>query len=87
MATRGDDTALAESVKAIIADQVEFGDVPREITVDDDLWVLGLTSLKWVSIIMETENQFGIEFTDDMLTMATFRSIRSICAAIESVST
>lgn len=48
-----------------------------------DLYNAGLTSLATVSVMLALEEQFDIEFPDNMLGRKTFGSIESIVQAIE----
>lgn len=55
------------------------------INADDDLFNFGLTSLSTVGLMMALEDEFDIEFTDEMLDRKTFHSINSIKEAVEAL--
>lgn len=51
-----------------------------------DLYGAGLTSLATVGLMLALEQQFDIEFPDNMLGRKTFGSIESIVEAIEQLA-
>lgn len=48
-----------------------------------DLYKAGLTSLATVGLMLALEEQFNVEFPDNMLSRKTFGSIESIVDALE----
>lgn len=50
-----------------------------------DLYNAGLTSLATVGLMLALEQQFDIEFPDNMLGRKTFGSIESIIEAVEQL--
>jgi acyl carrier protein len=53
-----------------------------DLSDDDDLFKLGMTSHASVSVMLALEDAFEVEFPERMLRKATFESIRSIQLAI-----
>ncbi len=53
---------------------------------DAELSAAGLTSHATVSVMLALEEEFGIEFPDQMLTRGVFTSIASIRSAIETLA-
>jgi len=53
-----------------------------DLSDDDDLFKLGMTSHASVSVTLTLEDAFEVEFPERMLRKATFESIRSIQLAI-----
>lgn len=51
----------------------------------DDLFVAGMTSHQSVGVMLAVEDEFDIEFPDELLTRDTFSSIATISAALGSV--
>lgn len=47
-----------------------------------DLWEAGMDSLLSVSLLVALEDEFDIEFPDDLLTRETFSSVDRITAAV-----
>jgi acyl carrier protein len=61
-----------------------------QVTVDglsatDDLWAAGLTSLESVRMMMDIEDELGVEFPPSMLNRSTFRNLAAIEGAINSL--
>jgi acyl carrier protein len=49
---------------------------------DDDLYLLGLTSHATVNVMLALEDEFEIEFPEQMLRRATFQSLANIRTAL-----
>ncbi len=52
---------------------------------DTDLWESGLDSLLSVSLMVALEDEFDVEFPDEMLTRGTFSSVRRISDGIATL--
>lgn len=50
--------------------------------VDDDLYAAGMTSHASVNVMIAIEDELDVTFPDEMLTKATFASVRSILEAV-----
>ena len=69
-----------------ILDEVGSLGVPIDgLADDDDLYDAGLMSRASVQIMLALEDEFDIEFPDNMLNRHTFQSIASIRDCISSV--
>lgn len=53
---------------------------------DADLVTLGLDSMSAINLLLDLEQEFGIEFPDAMLTDETFRTLSSLRTAIQSLT-
>jgi len=53
-----------------------------ELSDDDDLFRLGMTSHASVRVMLALEDEFGVEFPEHMLRRGTFESIASIRQSI-----
>ena len=53
-----------------------------DLSDDDDLFKLGMTSHASVTVMLALEHEFGVEFPERMLRKGTFESIGSIRQAI-----
>jgi len=53
-----------------------------DLSDDDDLFRLGMTSHASVSVMLALEDAFGVEFPEHMLRKSTFESISSIRQAV-----
>ena len=52
---------------------------------DDDLWAAGLTSLESVRMMMDIEDELGLEFPPPLLSRSTFGSLSAIQRAVVAV--
>lgn len=57
-------------------------------TLEDsaDLFDAGLTSLTTVNLMLAIEDQFDVEFEDDMLVRETFESIDALVAVVQELT-
>jgi acyl carrier protein len=55
------------------------------IADDYDLYRAGMKSFATVQLMMSIEDEFGIEFPEEMLTRDTFRSIAAMERAVSSL--
>ena len=53
---------------------------------DSDLHVAGLTSFATVEVMLSIEDEFGIEFPEEMITRARFGSIATIGEAVRTIA-
>jgi acyl carrier protein len=58
---------------------------PREVDGQADLYELGLTSHASVDVMLALEDEFDIEFPEEVLKKSTFASIHNIGQVIESL--
>jgi acyl carrier protein len=56
------------------------------LRVYDDLFQAGMTSHASVNVMLALEDEFDIEFPEEMLNRSTFESIETICDSIASLS-
>lgn len=59
---------------------------PASIREDTDLYRAGMSSLSTVNVMMALEEEFGVEFPDNMLQAGTFQSVASIRSALERLT-
>jgi acyl carrier protein len=57
----------------------------ENLSNSDDLHNAGLTSLATVGLMLALEDQFDIEFPENMLTRKTFESIQSIVDSLNQL--
>jgi acyl carrier protein len=55
--------------------------------LDDDLFQAGMTSHASVNVMLALEEEFDIEFPEEMLQKSTFESIQAICTSISHLMT
>ncbi|MFD7785587.1 acyl carrier protein [Streptomyces nojiriensis] len=82
-----EDTAVTTSGPAERVRKVLFsvlgGSVDASLVgPDTDLWEAGLDSLLSVSLMVALEDEFDVEFPDELLTRETFSSVRRITDAV-----
>lgn len=53
---------------------------------DADLWRAGMTSKNAVRVMLDVEDEFGIEFPPEGLSHASFASVDAIATTVERVS-
>jgi acyl carrier protein len=72
---------VARTVRAVIE---AHGRLPGRTSVgdDEDLFRAGMTSHATVNVMLALEEAFDIEFSDELLTKSTFRSVSSIQDAV-----
>jgi acyl carrier protein len=62
-----------------------LADLDGPVPMDTPLSDLGLDSLRAVSLVLDLEDTFEIEFPDEMLLEATFRTGRALRQAITTL--
>ena len=77
-------STVEQQVKAIVAEQlgVKQEQVTNDASFVDDL---GADSLDTVELVMALEEEFDIEFPDEVLKKSTFESVHNIAQVIESL--
>ncbi|QTL52730.1 MULTISPECIES: acyl carrier protein [Priestia] len=58
----------------------------KDLKDNTDLYEVGLSSHASVNILLSLENEFDIEFPDDVLNKKMFSSINNLIEAVESVT-
>lgn len=56
-----------------------------DLSDDSDLYDAGLTSFATVQLMLALEDQFGVEFPENMLNRRTFSSIARIVASVNEL--
>jgi len=75
----------AEKVREILTQHGRLSRPVDQLQDTSDLYNAGLTSLATVSLMLALEEQFNIEFPDNMLSRKTFASIESIVDAVQKL--
>jgi acyl carrier protein len=76
--------SVADTVRSLVTKQLNLNGYSQDLRPDDNLWSLGMTSLTCLGLMLSIEDTFEIELPDEALKEATFRSINTISAAVES---
>jgi acyl carrier protein len=78
---------VQNQVREVLAAHARMAVDPQEIDDTADLYDLGMTSHASVDVMLALEDEFDIEFPEEMLKKSTFESVRNISQAIESLVT
>ena len=76
---------LQANIRTILEEHSKLTIDIAELSDDDDLYNVGLSSLTTVNVMLALEDHFDIEFEDHMLTRATFQSVNSLADAIQDL--
>lgn len=76
---------MEERIRRIVKDNARLQVDVASLAADADLYQAGLTSHASVSLMLALEDEFGVEFPQEMLRKKTFESIASIRAALQSL--
>lgn len=76
--------SVADTVRRLVAQQLNLNGSGHDLPADEDLWRLGMTSLTCLGLMLSLEDTFEIELPEDALQDSTFRSINTISAAVQS---
>lgn len=84
MANDLSEPVLSDHIREILASHARIAAGER-LRDQDDLFRAGMTSHATVSVMLALEEAFDVEFTDQMLSRDTFRSVLSIRRAVASL--
>jgi acyl carrier protein len=84
MRTATNDSAK-DRVAGIVLEILERRSVNQQISVDDDLQNVGLTSLDMVNLMLSVEAEFDLRIPDTDMTPRNFRSISAIDALVTTL--
>lgn len=73
---------MDERIREVLAAHGRLAGDVVALGVDDDLFVAGMSSHASVGVMLALEDEFDLEFPDEMLNRLVFSSIRSIREAI-----
>ncbi len=73
---------ITEEIRRVLRENARLVVEVDDLSDDDDLFRLGMTSHASVSVMLALEDAFGVEFPEQMLRKQTFESIASIQQAI-----
>ena len=78
---------MEETIRLVLAEHGRLAMDPTSIDENTDLFDAGMTSHASVNVMLALEEEFDIEFPEEMLQKSTFESIEAICSSIASLST
>jgi acyl carrier protein len=75
-----------EDIRKLV--EVHLGDLcpPTGIGLDDNLWDLGMDSMKSVAIVLAVEDKLGVELSDEMMNRDNFSSVRRIADMVVALA-
>jgi acyl carrier protein len=76
-----------ERVRATLAEHARLPVDVQTLRAYDDLFQAGMTSHASVNVMLALEEEFDIEFPEEMLQKSTFESVEAICTSVASLST
>jgi acyl carrier protein len=76
---------LKDKIRKIIKDHARLAIDVSALDDTADLGQAGMTSHANVMLMLALENEFGLEFPDQMLSRRVFESVETIADAIESL--
>jgi acyl carrier protein len=72
------ESAVKDKVIEIVGRMLAKRSIQRQVTIDDDLRDIGLTSLDMVNLMLAVEGEFDLRIPEDDMTPANFRSVAMI---------
>ena len=72
-------------IRDVLAAQGRMAVDPHQVDEHADLYELGLTSHASVDVMLALEDEFDIEFPEEVLKKATFASVHNIAQVIEGL--
>ena len=76
---------MHDQIRDVLANHGRMAIDPREVDEQADLYELGLTSHASVDVMLALEEEFDIEFPDEVLKKSTFASVRNIQQVVEGL--
>ena len=76
---------MQERIRDVLAAHGRMAVDPRDVDGNADLYELGLTSHASVNVMLALEDEFDIEFPDEVLKKSTFASVSNIQQVVEDL--
>ena len=77
---------MMEKIRELIALHAGLPEGAADITDDTDLYRAGMKSFASVQLMLALEEAFDVEFPEELLNRATFRSLGAIRQAMAQIS-
>ncbi|WP_397381126.1 phosphopantetheine-binding protein [Prosthecobacter sp.] len=78
-------TDLPLKLQEILRPKLRFLAHSAEVPMDEDLGKLGLDSMASIDLLMEIEQQFGVQIPDELMTADTFTTGSHLRSVIEKL--
>lgn len=76
---------LAPKLQEILRPKLRFLTPGNAVPMDEDLGRLGLDSMASIDLLMEIEQELGVQIPDELMTAETFATGRHLLAVIEKL--
>jgi acyl carrier protein len=76
---------MQNQIRDVLAAHGRMAVDPHEVDEKADLYELGLTSHASVDVMLALEEEFDIEFPDEVLKKSTFASVHNIAQVVEGL--
>jgi acyl carrier protein len=76
---------LTPKLQEILRPKLRFLTADAAVPMDEDLGKLGLDSMASIDLLMEIEQQLGVQIPDEMMTVETFSTGNHLLAVIEKL--
>lgn len=76
---------MEDKIREIIGTHARLTVSANSLPEDADLYAVGMSSQASVSIMVALEDEFDVEFPDQMLKRSVFQSVSSIRAALDEL--
>jgi acyl carrier protein len=77
---------METQIRAILQEHSGLDGAAQRISIYENLWLLGMTSLASVHVMLALESTFGVEIPDEKLRHATFSSIHEVMSCIRELT-
>ena len=74
--------SIDSRIREVVRDHARISANPMDLSESADLYDAGMTSHASVNLMLALENEFDVEFPDELLTRSVFSSIETIERAI-----
>ncbi|MDC0662365.1 phosphopantetheine-binding protein [Marinobacter sp. SS21] len=78
-------STIKEKIQQCLVEHLRMVSAAEDIDPNAELTTLGLTSMAATNLLIDLEDEFGVEFSDDLLTPEVFRTVASLETAIEGL--
>ena len=74
--------SVTDAIRGVLAEHARLGVDVASLSDGDDLYAAGMTSHASVTVMLACEDEWDIEFPQQLLRKSTFSSVASIRAAL-----
>lgn len=77
---------ITPKLQDILRPKLRFLPAGTEVPMDEDLGTLGLDSMASIDLLMELEQEFGVQIPDDLMTADTFATGNHLLAVVQQLT-